>query len=403
MAVLPIATGPASAQIGLPGLGLPDTGQVLDPLDRTLGRIERDTSRIARDLLRDRERTLFRFLRQNSEFVEVDRTGQPARRGELLLMDLTPEAARVLEQQGFALLAQEDIAGLGFIVSRLAVPARMSLAEAQGVVAALAPSATVAPDNIHFQSGTNAGPLAAQASVQARTASTATRVPVGMIDGAPSARIGEFAMRGFARGAPAPSDHGTSIAHLLMQTGVRDIRVADVYGTDPAGGGALAIARGLGWLVEDGSRVVTISLVGPRNPVVERAIGAARSRGAVVVAAVGNDGPAAPPAYPASYEGVVAVTGVDGRKRALIEAGRALHLDYSAPGADLSGRNVRGSRVRLRGTSYATPLVAARIAAAMERGANWRIALDAEAEDLGEPGHDEVFGRGLICGGCGKS
>jgi hypothetical protein len=96
------------------------------------------------------------------------------------------------------------------------------------------------------------------------------------------------------------------------------------------------------------------------------------------------------------------VTGVDGRNRALIEAGRALHLDYAAPGADLSGRNARGSRVRLRGTSYATPLAAARIAAALQRGANWRLALDAEAEDLGERGHDEVFGRGLICRGCGR-
>ncbi|WP_373289620.1 hypothetical protein [Sphingopyxis bauzanensis] len=33
----------------------------------------------------------------------------------------------------------------------------------------------------------------------------------------------------------------------------------------------------------------------------------------LIVAAVGNDGPAAPPAYPACYRGVLAVTGVDAR------------------------------------------------------------------------------------------
>jgi hypothetical protein len=41
----------------------------------------------------------------------------------------------------------------------------------------------------------------------------------------------------------------------------------------------------------------------------------------IVAAAVGNDGAAAPPAFPASYNGVLAVTGVDGHGRVLFEAG----------------------------------------------------------------------------------
>ena len=91
---------------------------------------------------------------------------------------------------------------------------------------------------------------------------------------------------------------------------------------------------------------MTISLVGPRNPVLERGIAAAQGKGVVVVAAVGNDGPAAPPAYPASYKGVVAVTAVDKRDRALIEAGRALHLEYAAPGADFRASNAQASGSR---------------------------------------------------------
>ena len=83
-----------------------------------------------------------------------------------------------------------------------------------------------------------------------------------------------------------------------------------------------------------------------------------------MVAAVGNDGPAAPPAYPASYPGVLAVTGVDGRNRALIEAGRALHLDYAAPAADMRAVNAKGKWIKVRGTSFAVPFVAARAAAA---------------------------------------
>ena len=60
-------------------------------------------------------------------------------------------------------------------------------------------------------------------------------------------------------------------------------------------------------------------------------------------------------------------------------------------------------RVRLRGTSYATPLVAARIAEALRRSGDWRRTLDVEARDLGAPGPDAQFGRGLVCGTCGRS
>ena len=145
---------------------------------------------------------------------------------------------------------------------------------------------------------------------------------------------------------------------------------------------------------------MTISLVGPSTPVRARAVAAAQQRGVVVVAAVGNDGPAAPPAYPASYPGVVAVTGVDRRDRPLIEAGRALHLDYAAPGADLFAANATGARVKVRGTSFAAPLVAARVAAALDNGGGWQSRLDNEARDLGPRGPDKLYGRGLLCGAC---
>ncbi len=57
----------------------------------------------------------------------------------------------------------------------------------------------------------------------------------------------------------------------MRGAGVRNIYAADVYGRDPAGGGALAIARALNWLAAKKMRVISISLVGPRNPLLERA------------------------------------------------------------------------------------------------------------------------------------
>jgi hypothetical protein len=141
--------------------------------------------------------------------------------------------------------------------------------------------------------------------------------------------------------------------------------------------------------------VVGVSLVGPANPLVARIVEKVLARGTRIVAAVGNDGAAAPPAFPASYKGVIAVTGVDGDDRALIEAGRALHLDYAAPGADMAAAAVSGGLEEVRGTSYAVPLVAGRLA---KTGSV--TALDGAAEDLGARGPDKRFGRGLVCGDC---
>lgn len=94
------------------------------------------------------------------------------------------------------------------------------------------------------------------------------------------------------------------------------------------------------------------------------------------------------------------MTGVDGRNRALIEDGRSLHLDYAAPAADMAAAEIGGGVTAVRGTSFAVPYVAARLSRAVKLGAAPLAMLDSEAEDLGKPGPDKLFGRGLICGSC---
>ena len=395
-ALIATFTPPLAAQVSLPGVGVPDVRGVLGKIDDTLDRTTLEIERRVEKLARDRLRRIDRLVRQNSDAIELDAGGAPARRGELLVMNAPVGALDRASQEGFTILSRENIEGLDLDVIRLGVPEGMRLPDAEKKLRGILPAAEISADNLHFQSGdANAATLALSAS---STGSAAA--PVGMIDGAPSSAVRVSEVRGFAKGAPYPSNHGSAVASLLAYAGAGPIRVADVYGTDKAGGNALAMAKGLGWLVARGSKVVTISLVGPRNAVLGRAIAAAQRKGVVVVAAVGNDGPASPPSYPASYDGVVAVTAVDGKRRALIEAGRALHLDYAAPGANVYGRNAKGRRVELRGTSFATPLVAARASQAIGRGRKWRSALDSEAVDLGRKGHDDTYGRGLVCGSC---
>lgn len=405
LAVLALAT-PVAAQLQVPGTGVSippvgdAVGDVTNRVGSTLQTVDQTVDREARRLLRLRERAQSRLLRRNRDVIERDASGELARRGELIAVGLNEPFRFALIEAGFTSIGNEEIEGLGIRLTRLAVPEGMDLAEAQELAQGLAPGVEISPDNLHFQSGeisvSAALPIAMQAAPR-------IGVEVGVIDGAPGTSVRVLAERGFATGAPTPSDHGSAVASLLSGAGVTRIRVADVYGEDPAGGNALAIARALGWLTQSGSRVVSISLVGPRNALLERAVKAAQARGVVVVAAVGNDGPAAPPAFPASYEGVVAVTGVDRRERALIEAGRALHLDYAAPGADVYAHDTRGRMKKWRGTSFATPLVAARLAAALSSGGNWRARADAEARDLGPRGPDETYGRGLLCEPCARN
>lgn len=399
----PLAT-PAPAQVALPGIGntldpLADSARrglerVPGALDGTLDDVGASVAQTVTTLAQARVDRVARLLRQNPTTVERDLDGNPARKGELLVMAPDPAMLETARGLGFAVLGQERLGALDLDVTRLAVPTGMPLARAQAMLSKALPGASIASDVLHFPAA-SAAPTRASGGAPALPPLQTT---VGMIDGAPAQPVD--ALQGFAFGAPASSDHGSAVAGLLARAGVRHVAAADVYGRGPAGGNALAIARAIDWLIGRQVRVVTISLVGPANPVLGRAVAAALRQGAVIVAAVGNDGPAAPPAYPASYPGVLAVTAVDARNRPLIEAGRALHLDYAAPGAGMRAPDARGRWVPVRGTSFAAPLVAARVAAARDARAALPQALDREAIDLGPRGPDAQYGRGLLCTIC---
>jgi hypothetical protein len=358
-----------------------------DSLRGALEAARAPTDSAADRLLALRAARIGQLVHRNRAAIELDAAGNPARKGEILVVDASPVALATLANLGFVKLSEEPIAALDLSVTRLSLPASLPLRQAGNLIADAAPGLQWTADNLYFALGESA----AGGSGATARAGRSIETTVGVIDGAPAAAVPIAARRGFARGAPYANDHASEVASLLKGAGVRRVLAADVFGRDAAGGNALAIAEALGWLLEQGAKVVTIPLVGPDNLVLARAVAAAQARGVVIVAPVGDDGPAAPVTYPASYDAAVAITAVDGRGDVLAEAGRALHVDYAAPGAALADG--------ARGTAFAAALAAGRIAAALDNG-DWRPLVDSKAVDLGNKGADPVYGRGVVCADC---
>jgi subtilisin family serine protease len=210
---------------------------------------------------------------------------------------------------------------------------------------------------------------------------------------------------------PVPDPHGTAVASLMVGRSAdfhgavpgAQLYAADVYCGSPTGGAVDAVADAFSWLARERVAVINVSLVGPPNVTLEAVIRMVVARGHLVVAAVGNDGPAAPPLYPASYPGVVGVTAVDTQRRVLFEAGRGPQVRFAAPGADMSAAKSVQTFGLVRGTSFAAPIVAGLLAERLQepdrQAAEHAVDdLAHRAVDLGATGPDPVYGWGLVGG-----
>lgn len=265
-----------------------------------------------------------------------------------------------------------------------------------------APEAIVGSNTIYLSAQGEPGRGSVAAPALAAMAGVDTRI--GMIDTGANSDLPALAARlratrGF-EGGYEPRDHGTHVAELLASSGAA-LYAADVFGLDQKGrvvASAEAITSALDWLSSEKLPVVNISIEGPRNPVIEAIVRRYVAMGGIVVAAAGNSGPRAAPAFPAAYAGVVAVTALDAQGHVYRRANQGDYISFAARGVDLP-LGAKGER--LSGTSYAAPLVAGEIARRMAAnpqlgGRDVVAQLQREAVDLGAKGRDPVFGWGRL-------
>ena len=398
---------PASAQLlhGLGGAigGLPSTlggtlNEVRRGADQTIDDLSSTATQISRDRLGDLARTYPRAL-------ELDDKGAVVVRGEVLAISPSPASLDLAAKAGFSVMHESRLDSLGLDLVTLGAPKGLSAREALRRLRALDPEGRYDLDHLYA----GAGAVVAATSVAAGGAGTQSQgARIGLLDTGIDRRHTAFAasaieQRGFAPGGVTPAAHGTAVASLIVgqahgfhgSAPGASLLAADVYGSGPTGGSADAIVQGLAWMAENHVRVINISLVGPPNLTLEAAVQSLVAKGVLIVAPVGNDGPAAPPLYPAAYPGVVAVTGVDRRGKVLFEAGRSGHIDFAAPGADLEAARAGGGFTTVRGTSFAAPIVAGRLADMLhgEDRASAAKALAALADQARQDGG--VVGRDL--------
>lgn len=393
---------PASAQLGGLGRGLGGTlGPLIQAPERpALGLVD---ALDPQTLLSQRLNRLDALVSAHPREIERDEHGAPVVRGEVLAVVPSAMALARARQAGFGVKMEVDPTEIGLVV--LEAPPGVGARDAVKRLRRLDPSGAYDYNHLYLPSGETSA--LARGTGSRSGAAVSPNARIGLIDtgvdsGSPVFAHAGMEQKAFASADVRPESHGTAVASLIVGRAAPFIGaapgaalfVADVYGGAPTGGAADALVRALAWIGARRVAVVNISLVGPPNVALAAAIQAARAQGVVIVAAVGNDGPAAPASYPASYPGVLAITGVDARGRVLIEAGRSEHLDFAAPGADMAAAAKGGGFVAVRGTSFAAPLVAGRLVRLMaEDGLSAAAAEDALAR---EGKHGPPYGRGLI-------
>ena len=416
----------AAAQVGLPAVRVPQVPGVTLP-NLPVPEVPLDVDKSAAALAgevdprRLRELRALRIresLRRHRDVLEADPHGAPIVRGELLALSPSAAALQAAGDAGFSVVREHSFAELGtrIVVLHASGSTARALVRLQG----LDPAGVYDFNHLYTDSGapgaadmSAAQPAPAPGGVaRADEADGGAAIRLGLIDSGVDVTHEAFnglSVQQHGCGTAVPAEHGTAVASLMVgharalhgAAPGSALYAVDVFCGLATGGAVDAVAEGFAWLLHEQVAVINVSLVGPPNRTLAGIVQNVLARGHLVVAAVGNDGPAAPPLYPAAWPGVVGVTAVDAHQQVLVEALRGPQVKFAAPGADLAAARPHQAYALVRGTSFASPIVAGLLALELhtpgQAAAQQAVAaLARRALDLGAPGLDPVYGYGLV-------
>ena len=195
--------------------------------------------------------------------------------------------------------------------------------------------------------------------------------------------------------------HGThmagTIAAIAPECLLMNVKVADDTGRSEAS----VVARGIVWAVDNGAQVINISLSMRASPELEQAVDYARDRGAIVIAAAGNQG-VSEPVFPAYYANCLAVAGTNKNDSLALFSNYGYWVDVAAPGFNIYSEMPRGEYEYKTGTSAAAAHVSgvAALVFSIAEDSSGDGALNDEVrwaiESSCIPVDGEGMGRGLV-------
>ena len=221
-------------------------------------------------------------------------------------------------------------------------------------------------------------------AAQALAISDGRGARVALLDSAPDVAHRELAD---VRVVPVPDTpvsaaavHGTLMAGVTNATPGNDYGIAGIAPAAelfaipvcrPVAADALGdecplfeLLRGLDLAWEQRAQVLNVSLVGPPNVLLRRAMDRMDGLGVIVVAATGNEG-VAEPRYPAAYPSVIGVGAIDRAGHAYARGNRGPAVELLAPGVEILS-TVPGNRFAFGdGTSLAAAHVTGVLALAI--------------------------------------
>ncbi len=196
--------------------------------------------------------------------------------------------------------------------------------------------------------------------------------------------------------------HGTRVAGIIADSTLDNVYIKPYKVMDKWGNGSvITVAAGINCAVKDGVDVINVSIgFEEDSEVLRMAIRNAEENDIVVTGAAGNDA-SDTIYYPASYESVIKVTAINKENIFSNFSSYGNGVDLTAPGVDILTTNMGGGFVTVKGTSFASPFVAA--AAATLIG----VEPQASAEDIkeilltfaaeiNEYNADDKFGNGIL-------
>ncbi|HLE84305.1 MAG TPA: S8 family serine peptidase [Thermoanaerobaculia bacterium] len=195
----------------------------------------------------------------------------------------------------------------------------------------------------------------------------------------------------------ASFDNGYAVAGIAPRVRIVPLRVLGANGK----GSFSSVAAGIEAAARAGARVINLSL-GSKDfsQVMEDALRFAEQRGALAVAAAGNDG-AATLSYPARSKYTLAVGATDSQGRRAGFSNQGPGLDISGPGVEIVSTWKDGQACFASGTSMAAPHVVGVAALVLSRRpalSRQQLAaiLTSTARDAGQRGYDTEYGWGIV-------